>query len=159
MAMTASQRNDPFARELGADHIANRKALASDDLLKIGPVARVKPPVRVPRDSDVGAVRGKQQNIADVVRQFLLHLPQESIVCAGVCQACRHGAAEAGQQIFEATDVVIDLNRKQPRPIEGALDCLILIVAQLAPQANADGGEEGKYGGNHQPQQARSDCA
>ena len=57
-------------------------------------------------------------------------------------QACRHGAAEAGQQIFEATDVVIDLNRKQPRLTEGALDRLILIVAQLAPQANADDGQE-----------------
>jgi hypothetical protein len=55
--------------------------------------------------------------------------------------------------------VVIDLNRKQPRLIEGAFKRLILIVAQLAPQANADYGKEGKYGGNHQPQQARSYCA
>jgi hypothetical protein len=37
--------------------------------------------------------------------------------------------AQAGQQIFETTDVVIDLNRKQPRFIESVLHRLILVVA------------------------------
>ena len=55
--------------------------------------------------------------------------------------------------------MVIDLRRQEARFVEDAFRRFVLVIAQLAPQAAADDGDERNDSGEHQPQQSRSDCA
>jgi hypothetical protein len=70
------QRDHPFARELGAYNIANHEVLPGQRLLKIAPIGNIKASAiaGIPRNSDIAAIRSKQQNVADVVRQLLFDL-------------------------------------------------------------------------------------
>ncbi|HEV2625178.1 MAG TPA: hypothetical protein VGV62_08690 [Xanthobacteraceae bacterium] len=69
--------DDPFPRQFGADHIADRQVLAGHHLLKIRPVAGIETlNIGIQRASNIAAVRSKQQNIGDVIGQIFFDLAQ-----------------------------------------------------------------------------------
>jgi hypothetical protein len=151
-------RDDPFAKRAGEDHVADRRTLAGQRLQEVFAIAGVEAPGRRGR-SDVETIERKQRDITDVAGQFGLHPAQQRVIRGHVGRIGGHRPGEADEQVLEIADVVVDLRRKQPGFVAGALDGRGVVVLPLVPKSDPDQGREWDNGSEHQAEQLRSNAA
>ena len=91
--------DDQLLALAAADDVADDQALTCQYLSKIFAIIDRRPYRLVRPGPDIGAVGRKQQNVADVFRQFGLELPQQQVVGLGVGRVGGDRAAEPDQKI------------------------------------------------------------
>jgi hypothetical protein len=104
------------------------------------------------RRADVLAAKRRQQDVADIIGQFVLGVPKRRVICRNGVRAGRDRLAEAYQKVVELADLVVDARGQQTSVDQSACDRLGLVGSPLVPEATADERRERNDGGDHQAQ-------
>ncbi len=157
IANRARDGDDPSVEDPRAQRFADRE-LAVQRLPEIVAVTREHAP-RGRRGSDIAAVQSVQPQVGDIAGQPGLDPAQDLVVGGDVRGISRDGLGEAGEEIREIGKMIIDLRSEQSRVADRALECGRAVVSPLAPKADSDQRGERHHGGEHQPEQSRSNAA
>ena len=152
----ARDRKQPEVAGLGDGRTADREALAGEDLCEV--VAILGAEAMAARIADVVAVEGDDHDLGDIVRQFRFQMPQQGIVGLDVPRVCRDRIPQAGHQVFDIAEMIIDLGGNHPSFGERALKRLRLLDAGLIPQADAEQHQERQGRRRHEAEELRTDA-